>query len=97
MVFAFVVGTVVSTQRDDGIPDAKYLLVEKCDQYGSRKGSYIVALDHVGAERDELVLVSEGSPNRNTPRTNDRPIDASILGIVDLVDEMGTVVYQKYK
>jgi len=96
MILAIVIGTVISTRRDDGIPDATYLLVEKCDQHGARKGVYHVALDHVGAGRDELVLVSEGSPNRNTERTHNRPIDASILGIVDLIDEMDTVVYQKH-
>ena len=54
-----------------------------------------MALDQVGAGPGEMIFMSNGSPNRQTPRTFDKPIDASILGIVDLIDESGKVVYSK--
>jgi microcompartment protein CcmK/EutM len=95
MILGVVVGTVVCTKRADNISGAKYLLVEKCDQHAQRKGEFHVVLDHVGAGRDEIVLVTHGSPNRQTERTFDKPVDASIVAIVDLIDENGTVSYRK--
>lgn len=90
-----VVGTVVSTQKDDGMPGARYLLVERTTHTGEKKGDYIVALDMVSAGHDELVLLSEGSPARETPSTVNKPLDALIVGIVDLIDENDKIVYKK--
>ena len=95
MILAKVVGTVVCTKRADGIPDAKYMLVDRCDQRGRRKGDFHVVLDHMNAGPGEMVFVSQGSPNRQTKRTFDRPIDASIIGIVDLIDPFGQAAYKK--
>jgi len=90
-----VVGTVVATRKADNIGGAKYLLINKCNQRGEVKDDFYVALDQVGAGHGEMVLMATGSPNRQTERTFDRPIDASILGIVDLIDEFGEVTYKK--
>lgn len=76
---------------------AKYLLIEKCDQHGKGKKQYQVALDQVGAGTGELIFMSQGSPNRNTDRTDDKPIDASVLGIIDVIEECGKTVYDKSK
>ena len=76
---------------------AKYLLIEKCDQHGKGREQYHVALDQVGAGTGELIFMSQGSPNRNTDRTDDKPIDASVLGIIDVIDEGGKTVYDKSK
>jgi microcompartment protein CcmK/EutM len=97
MILGIVVGTVVSTRRADGIEAARYLLVEQCDQQGTRKHDFLVALDLIGARYGEVVLLCQGSPARQTMITDNRPIDALIAGIVDLIDEKGTVVYQKYQ
>ncbi len=96
MLLGTVVGTVVSSRRADGIEAAKYLLVERCDHRGNRKNDFLVALDMVGAGPDELVLLSQGSAARQTIVTDDKPIDALILGIVDQMDEFGDVTYKKY-
>jgi microcompartment protein CcmK/EutM len=42
-----------------------------------------------------MVMMARGSPNRQTPRTFDRPIDASILGIIDEIAQFGEVAYKK--
>ena len=76
---------------------AKYLLIEKCDQHGNGRKQYHVALDQVGAGTGELIFMSQGSPNRNTERTDDKPIDASVLGIIDVIEEGGRAVYDKQK
>jgi carbon dioxide concentrating mechanism protein CcmL len=90
-----VIGTVVTTSKADKIEGARYMLVNKCDQFGATKDEYYVALDQVGAGHGEMVMMSQGSPNRQTPRTFDRPIDASIIGIVDMVGQFGEVSYKK--
>jgi ethanolamine utilization protein EutN len=95
MLLGMVVGTVVATQTADAIDDAKYLLVNICDEAGVLKGDFHIALDQVGAGHGDMVLMATGSPNRQTERTFDHPIDASIIGIVDLIDRGGRTTYKK--
>jgi microcompartment protein CcmK/EutM len=95
MILGKVVGSVVSSIINDGMKGSRYLLIDKTDQFGSRKGDFIVALDILGVAYDELVMVSEGSPSRETLSTTGKPVDALIVGIVDLIDENDKVVYRK--
>jgi microcompartment protein CcmK/EutM len=95
MILGTVVGTVVSTRRADGIDQPRYLLVEQCDQHGRSKQAFHVALDLINANAGERVLVCQGSPCRQMRVTDNRPIDALIVAIVDLIDEQGDVVYKK--
>ncbi|MEI6749875.1 MAG: EutN/CcmL family microcompartment protein [Bacteroidales bacterium] len=95
MILGKVVGTIVSSTINDGIKGSRYLLIEKTSQQGKKKGDYLVALDIIGAAYDELVMVTEGSPSRETPLTINKPLDALIVGIVDLIDENDIVVYRK--
>ena len=95
MTPGIVVGTVVSTRRDDGLDSPRYLLVDPCDQHGVRKNAMLVALDMIGARYGEMVLVCQGSPCRQTPLTDNKPFDAMIVAIVDLIDERGITTYQK--
>jgi len=95
MTFARVAGTVVATRRSDGIPGAKFLLVELCDQRGRGRRDYLVALDGIGAGTGELVMVTQGPSARQMQFSDKKPVDALISGIVDLVDENGEVVFRK--
>ena len=95
MILGKVVGTVVSSTKNDRLSGARYLLIDKCNQHGMKKGDYLVALDLIGAGNDELVMISESSSARETETTLNKPIDAVIVGIVDLIDESETVVYKK--
>jgi len=95
MILGKVVGTIVSSTINDGIIGSRYLLIDKTDQHGNKKGDYLVALDVLGVAYDELVMVTEGSPSRETPFTVNKPLDALIVGIVDLIDEDDKVVYRK--
>jgi len=95
MILGKVVGTVVSSSTSIGIDGARFLLIDKCSQAGVKKGDYVVALDLVGAGNDEMVLVAEGSPCRETPATVNKPLDALVVGIVDVIDENDKIVYRK--
>ncbi|PKO97629.1 MAG: ethanolamine utilization protein EutN [Bacteroidetes bacterium HGW-Bacteroidetes-9] len=95
MILGKVVGTVVSSTDQVGISGKAFLLIEKCNQEGVLKNDFVVALDLVGAGRDEMVMVSEGSTARETPLTTCKPLDALVVGIVDIIDENDTVIYRK--
>ncbi len=95
MILGKVVGTIVCSTIKDGSKGSRYLLIDKTDQYGKKKGDYLVALDIIGVANDELVMVTEGSPSRETLQTINKPVDALIVGIVDLIDENDSVIYRK--
>jgi microcompartment protein CcmK/EutM len=95
MILGKVVGTVVCSSRNDSLAGARYLLIDKTDQYGKKLSDFIVALDIIGAGYDELVMVTEGSPSRETPATVNKPVDALVVGIVDSIDESDKVIFRK--
>jgi ethanolamine utilization protein EutN/carbon dioxide concentrating mechanism protein CcmL len=95
MTLARVRGTIVSTRRTDEISGARFLLVEECDQHGSGISEFLVALDMVSAAAGQLVLLAQGSSCRWTTMTEDKPIEALIMAIVDQIDERGKVVYEE--
>ena len=95
MILGKVVGTVVSTKSNVGVKGAKFLLVEKCNHKGEKKGDFIVALDILGAGKEEMVMISESTSARETPETTNKAVDALITGIIDVIDEEEKVVYRK--
>ena len=96
MVLGLVVGTVVSTRKEAELESLKMLLVKPCDATGTvGSGQPVVAIDAVGAGVGEVVLYASGSSARQTKVTKDRPVDATIMAIVDTVEQDGQVRYQK--
>ncbi len=95
MRIAKVTGMVVSTVKDEGLRGLKLLLVEDCDIYGRGRGSHFVAADIVGAGRGEVVLTAAGSSARQTELTSQRPVDAVVMAIVEIVEAEGKVTYRK--
>ena len=95
MVLGRVVGTVVSTKKEDELQGLKLLLVKACDADGKPTGSTVVAVDAVGAGVGEVVLYASGSSARQTKVTKDRPVDATIMAIVDQVEIDGARRYNK--
>jgi microcompartment protein CcmK/EutM len=95
MTICRVSGTVVATKRSDAIEGASFFLVQPTDQSGKPYGSPIVALDSVQAGEGDLVIVSQGSSCRQIPATREKAVDALIVGVVDLIDEDGTLRYRR--
>ncbi len=95
MILGKVVGTVVSTKTNIGITGARFLLIDKCTVEGIKKGDFIVALDIIGANKDEMVMISQSTSARETAITKNKPIDALVTGIIDVIDENEKVVYRK--
>jgi microcompartment protein CcmK/EutM len=86
---------VVSTIKDPGMQGLKLLVLEDCDTQGLGKSTYHVAVDAVGAGPGEVVLSTAGSSARQTSLTADRPVDAVVMGIVDLIETNGAIMYRK--
>jgi len=95
MIIGKVVGTVVSSTKNIDIETPRFLLVEKTNYKAEGKNDFIVALDLVGAGRNELVFISESTSARETQQTVNKPVDAIIVGIIDLIDENDIIVYRK--
>ena len=93
MVLGRVIGTVVSTRKEQELTGLKFLLVKACDADGKAQGGIVVAVDAVGAGVGEVVLYCSGSSARQTKVTKDRPVDATVMAIVDQVETGGTSRY----
>jgi microcompartment protein CcmK/EutM len=90
-----VVGTLVATRKDEELEGLKFLVVKGCDFDGQPTGAAVVAADAVGAGLGEVVLYASGSSARQTHLTKDRPVDATIMAIVDLIEIDGAHRYRK--
>jgi len=95
MQLARVTGTVVSTRKVDALQSVKLLLVQPLTPEGDDRGHPLVAADAVGAGAGETVLIAQGSSARLTHVSEDRPVDAVIMAIVDQVEVLGELVYRK--
>jgi microcompartment protein CcmK/EutM len=95
MILGKVVGTVVSTQKDENLEGLKLLVVQQVDLDLQRQTGFVVAADAVGAGMGELVIVVQGSSARMATRVKGRPLDASIIGIIDSIEYEGNLIFQK--
>lgn len=86
MIFAKVIGTIVSTQKDENLIGKKLLLCKEVTYDGKPLNTYHVAVDAVQAGEGNFVLLTYGSSSRMTEMTKDAPIDAVVSAIIDDVD-----------
>ena len=96
MLLGKVLGTVVSTRKDEELEGLKFLLVQGANPKGEANGATVVCADAVGAGVGELVLYAAGSSARQTRVTQNRPVDHVIMAIVDEVYAEGETTFQKY-
>lgn len=96
MKLARVVGTVVSTRKDEKLDGLKFFLLQDLGPDMSLKDSIVVAADSVGCGVGEVVLYASGSSARQTTQTDKRPCDATVMAIIDAIDhENGDRLYDK--
>lgn len=95
MQLAEVIGTVVATRKEETLTGVKLLILKAVDLQREPLGTYVVAADAVGAGTGEVVLYASGSSARLTSITQDRPVDAVVMGIVDALEVGGEFVYEK--
>lgn len=90
-----VAGTLVASRKEELLEGMKFLVVRQLGVDNEETGSYVVAVDAVGAGVDEVVMYASGSSARQTALTKDKPCDAVIMAIVDTWDIRGETKYQK--
>ncbi|MDP3047164.1 MAG: EutN/CcmL family microcompartment protein [Chloroflexota bacterium] len=95
MLLARVVGTVVSSRKEPRIEGLKLLVCKALDLDGKETGVYVVAADAVQAGIDDIVMFATGSSARQTKVTENRPIDAVVMAIVDTWEVDGVEKYRK--
>ena len=96
MLLAKVRGTVVSTCKEPSLSGVKFLLVQLISDTGEPLPDYEVAADVVGAGPDEWVLIARGSGARQHQGYYDRPVDATVIAIVDTVSLSSGTLYSKH-
>ncbi len=97
MELAKVVGTVVSTAKDQKLAGTKLLIVNIISPDGSTTKNHVVAVDTVGAGEGEMVLIVRGSSARQAKNMETTPTDTSIIAIIDSLEYQGKTVFEKYK
>ena len=95
MVLGKVIGTLVASRKEQTLEGLKLLVVRACDVDGNPNGALAVAVDAVGAGIGEVVLYCAGSSARQTQVTQNRPVDATIMAIVDSIAVDGEQRYVK--
>ena len=83
MQIARVIGTVVSTVKNEALDGRKLLIVQTLDADLNDKGKPMVALDSVGAGVGELVFWCRGKEASFPFKREEIPTDCTIVGIID--------------
>lgn len=83
MQLARVIGTVVSTVKNETLEGRKLLIVQTLNANLEPKGNPLIALDSVGAGAGELVFWCRGKEASFPFKRDSTPTDCTIVGIVD--------------
>ncbi|MEN8191254.1 MAG: EutN/CcmL family microcompartment protein [Bacteroidota bacterium] len=86
MLLGKVIGTVWSTRKDENLVGSKFLIIRQLNLDYTPKNNTMIAVDSVGAGVGEIVLVAQGSSARQTTITQNKPVDAVVMAIVDKLD-----------
>ncbi len=90
MLFARVLGSVVSTEKVPSWRGQRLLLLEATDPSGTTPtGRPFVAVDLVSAAPGQRVFVVRGREAAVALANPDNPADAAIVGLVDAVSGAG--------
>ena len=95
MQIARVIGTTVSTIKNEKLVGRKLLILRPTDETGEPSGKPFVAIDTVNAGVGELVLTASGSSARQTTITKDCPVDTVIMAVIDSLEVDGKNTFVK--
>jgi len=95
MNLAKVLGRVVASRKDEKLSGLTLLMLGAAGPDGKLTGASVVAVDAVGAGEGEYVLYASGSSARQTTVTDQKPVDAVVMAIVDSWDIEGVEKYRK--
>ena len=82
MIVGKVIGSVVSTRKNERLVGNKFMIIEPISTM-KNQSSQLEAIDNIGAGIGEYVLVALGSAARIGCQMEEAPVDAAIVGIID--------------
>jgi ethanolamine utilization protein EutN len=83
MQLARVIGTVVSTIKNESLAGRKLLIIQPVDAGLNKNGKPLVAVDSAGAGKGELVFWCRGKESSFPFSPAEVPTDCTVVGIVD--------------
>ncbi|MCG3158047.1 MAG: Carbon dioxide concentrating mechanism protein CcmL [bacterium] len=86
MFLARVLGTIWATQKDASLIGTKMQIIQPLDRFAVPTGAPLVAIDTVGAGPGETVFYVTAREATIPLRHGLSPVDASIVGIVDTIE-----------
>ncbi|WP_372995952.1 EutN/CcmL family microcompartment protein [Lutispora sp.] len=86
MIMGKVIGNIWATRKEETLNGLKFLVVKPLDYGKESNAPAFIAIDVVGAGVGETVIVTKGSSARKVMGKGDIPVDASIVGIIDMVE-----------
>jgi ethanolamine utilization protein EutN/carbon dioxide concentrating mechanism protein CcmL len=95
MLLARVAGTLVATDKEPSLEGLSFRVLSQLNTENEETGSYVVAVDAIGAGVGEVVMYATGSSARQTIATDGRPCDAVVMAIVDTWEVNGEEKYHK--
>ncbi|NLT96025.1 MAG: EutN/CcmL family microcompartment protein [Clostridia bacterium] len=90
MFLGKVIGTVVSTKKDERLIGHKLLIIKPLSFKNDTGSKPMVAIDLVGCGVGETVLVVQGSTASRSLDKENAPVDAAVVGIVDTIETAGS-------
>ncbi len=95
MFLGRVRGTVVSSAKHSGLEGVKLLVVQPLDHRLEPKAGSLIAVDAMQAGPGELVFLEDGREASMTLPEPFVPVDAAVVGIVDMLDTVETTTWRK--
>lgn len=86
MIMGKVVGCLWSTRKDENLNGQKFLAVRPIMNNHKESESFIIAVDSIGAGKDDLVMVTQGGSARKAAGSSDIPVDSTIIAIIDSIE-----------
>lgn len=84
-----VIGTVVATEKADGLEGVRFLVVQPLDRHRKPAGRPVVAADgvHMAGPGELIYFVGAREAAQAMPEPF-VPVDHAVVGIVDAVEEL---------
>jgi ethanolamine utilization protein EutN len=87
MIFAEVIGTVVTPVQHPSLDGKKLLYLRGLDPQGASTGKAFIGVDGCGAGHgDRVIVIDEGNSGRQLTGIKDAPIKTVVVGVVDFIE-----------
>ncbi len=87
MIFADVIGTIVTPVQHPSLDGKRILYLRLLDPTGKPTGKAINAIDGCGAGYgDRVIVIEEGNAGRQLTGIKNAPIKSVVVGVVDFIE-----------